>query len=191
MSDINWDEAPEWATSYAKLKNKDWYYYLNDKCYAFYTNLDEVYEYGLADESTEYFLFGDFDVLEKRPQPKPIYTQAMSDAGELPPIGSMFIDVELNDIGDDSAVLAIAHDLPLKRVVYKRGDTLIDSEYFGAVAHECKPIDQRTDSEKAIEDMIEQLKMEGICSYDPIMLRILIGKFKGSKIHGVTFTGEE
>ena len=89
-----------------------------------------------------------------RPQPKPVYTQEMCDNGELPPIGSEFIDVELNDVGDNTTVLAIAHDLKLKRVVYRRGRNLDDSEYFGAVAHECKPIDTRTDKEKAIDKII-------------------------------------
>ncbi|HHZ68863.1 MAG TPA: hypothetical protein EYN54_00950 [Methylococcaceae bacterium] len=77
----------------------------------------------------------------------------MADNGELPPIGSEFIDMGLNDIGDNTTVLAIAHDLKLERVVYRRGSNLDDSEYFGAVAHECKPIDTRTDKEKAIDDM--------------------------------------
>ena len=156
MIDIDWSKAPEWSTAYARLENKNWYYYINDKCYAFYTSPDEVYEYGSSDESTEYFVKGEFEILEERPrpQPKPVYTQEMCDNGELPPIGSEFIDVELNDIVDNTTVLAIAHDLKLKRVVYRRGSNLDDSEYFGAVAHECKPIDTRTDKEKAIDKII-------------------------------------
>ncbi|MBL4941149.1 MAG: hypothetical protein JKY81_05730 [Colwellia sp.] len=66
----------------------------------------------------------------------PTFTQEMSEDKKLPPIGSWFIDIELSD----EPVLSIAHDLPLKRVVYKRGSSLIDSEYFGAIASECKPI---------------------------------------------------
>ena len=61
----------------------------------------------------------------------------MSDTGELPPIGSKFIDVELNL---DEEVEAIAHDINLGRVIYKLGSTLQDSEYFGAIASECKPL---------------------------------------------------
>ena len=72
------------------------------------------------------------------PEPTPAYTQEMADNGVLPPIGSKFIDVELSD--DDEVVEAIAHDIELGRVIYKRGSTLQDSEYFGAVACECKPL---------------------------------------------------
>ena len=114
MSNIDWSKAPEWATSYAKLKSKDWFYYLNDKCYAFYTNLDEVYEYGLADESTEYYVFGDFNVLEERPS-KPIFTQSMVDNGILPSVGMEYLceDGQLNRCltvyGDVCIGLAIEH----------------------------------------------------------------------------------
>ena len=68
----------------------------------------------------------------------PIYTQTMKDNGELPPVGSRFIDVELGDNGTE--VEAIAHDLPLKRVVYKSASALEDCEYFGATIDECKVI---------------------------------------------------
>lgn len=54
-----------------------------------------------------------------------------------------------------------------------------------------KPIDNRTSEEKAEADMIEHLTNEGIVTYDPIMLRILISKYKAGKIHGVTFTGSK
>jgi hypothetical protein len=70
------------------------------------------------------------------PRPKPLtYTQAMSDNGVLPSVGMMFIDVEYNV---DKPVLAIAHDLPMNRVVYKSDND--DPEYFGAIASECRPL---------------------------------------------------
>ena len=116
--------------------------------------------------------------------PKPVFTQAMADAGELPPIGSLFIDVELNDTDDNTAVLAIAHDLPLKRVVYKRGETLQDTEYFGAVAHECKPIDQRTDREKLF-DQINSVPRIYIDDANKLVDDIISGK-----IHGVEWVGK-
>ncbi|PHS02451.1 MAG: hypothetical protein COA78_21255 [Blastopirellula sp.] len=78
----------------------------------------------------------------------PTFTQEMSEDKKLPPIGSWFIDIELSD----EPVLSIAHDLPLKRVVYKRGSSLIDSEYFGAIASECKPLP--TKKQKAISEIL-------------------------------------
>ena len=82
------------------------------------------------------YLAADKEELEPIKQ-NPIYTQKMCDNGELPPIGSMFIDIELDN---EEQVEAMAHDLEFGRVIYKRGSTLQDSEYFGAQAHECKPI---------------------------------------------------
>ena len=82
------------------------------------------------------YLAADKEELEPIKQ-NPIYTQKMCDNGELPPIGSMFIDIELDN---KEQVEAMAHDLEFGRVIYKRGSTLQDSEYFGAQAHECKPI---------------------------------------------------
>jgi len=39
--------------------------------------------------------------------------------------------------------------------------------------------------------MEHELEVEGIVGCDSIMLRILIEKFKGNKIRGVTFTGDK
>jgi hypothetical protein len=103
VMDIDWSKAPEWATEYAKLKNKDWYYYINDKCYAFLTNLDDVYEYGNSDESTEYFVRRDFEILEERPIPcKPVFTQEMCDNGYCPKLGAKFI---VGNVSDDSRII--------------------------------------------------------------------------------------
>ncbi len=68
----------------------------------------------------------------------PAYTQEMHEAGELPPIGSLFIDVEFNE---NKVVEAIAHDAKLALVVYKAGDTVKDVEYYGAALSECKPLE--------------------------------------------------
>ena len=134
-----------------------------------------------VDKKTEWWVF-------IREVTKPIFTQAMCDAGELPPVGSLFVDVELNDIGDNTPVLAIAHDLPLKRVVYKRGDTLIDSEYFGAVAHECKPIDTRTEDDKAFDKHWDSLKDSDDVTELKTALRLA---FNAGNKHGLKFTGEK
>jgi hypothetical protein len=39
--------------------------------------------------------------------------------------------------------------------------------------------------------MVEQLTNEGIVTYDPIMLRTLIEKFKNNKISGIKWTDNE
>lgn len=172
---IDWNNAPEWATSYAKLKNKDWYYYLNDKCYAFLTNLDEVYEYGLTDESTEHFLFGDFDVLEERPV-KPVFTQAMADNGELPPVGSEFMH---------KGVLAVALSTSAEH------DGVVTFTTDNGCSVECcwnndawvKPVDTKTDKEKLFDE-INSIPRIYIADAEEFLNKIVSGK-----LHGVTFTG--
>ena len=93
---IDWNDAPEWATKYATLNgHKDWYYWIGDKGYLFF-GASDFCEFGASDASTEYFLIGDFDIIESRPViTKPVYTQAMCDAGELPSVGMecMYFDV--------------------------------------------------------------------------------------------------
>lgn len=78
---------------------------------------------------------------------KPIFTQAMADNGELPPVGSLFIDIEYNE---NKQVLALAHHLG--KVVYAADyDDVSQVEYFHADQDCCCPLDTRTDREKAID----------------------------------------
>ena len=127
---IDWDNAPEGATHYWGRSNS-FYKFSN-------FGDDFVFCVDQWDSCSDIECFRD-DALIQRPAKKEpnIYTQEMSDNGELPPIGSMFIDIELDN---EEQVEAMAHDLEFGRVIYKRGSTLQDSEYFGAQAHECKPI---------------------------------------------------
>jgi hypothetical protein len=73
----------------------------------------------------------------------PIFTQAMADAGELPPVGSMFRIHKGNYmmVGMSSA----------GSVVGEHCDT---GEYIGFHARDCKPIDTRTDKEKAVDEAV-------------------------------------
>lgn len=157
---IDWSKAPVWATAYAKLKNKEWYYYLNDTCYAFVTNLDEVCEYGLTNESTEYFLFGDFDVLVERPKPEtkpvytkeyftpcsPVYTQDMADSGELPSVGmECCYSGVLGNIWNKCTIIA-----------YYDGFVWTSDNGIRALkSTKFKPLDTRTDNEKAFDKFLD------------------------------------
>lgn len=82
-----------------------------------------------------------------KPADKPIFTQAMADAGTLPPVGSLFIDIEYNE---NKQVLALAHHLG--KVVYAADyDDVSQVDYFHADQDECKPIYMRTERDKAID----------------------------------------
>jgi hypothetical protein len=78
MSDINWDEAPEGATHYDT--RIDVYPWLKED-----DNGNQYWHHG------RWVSYGNDigvnDSIFARPSPKPTYTQAMVDAGELPSVG--------------------------------------------------------------------------------------------------------
>ena len=183
-----WKDAPEDAYQYATMdpwgeKNIYWLdnggYWYNGKHYKF----------GESAEHTTNFVKNEFTIVSTRRKPQLIFTKAMQEAGGLPPIGSKFIDVELSD--DDEVVEAIAHDVALGRVVYKRGSTLQDSEYFGATASECKPLDNRTNEEKAVDDSSKVLKdlLGTDCGSVSLAKAVLLDNICCDKITGVTWSG--
>ena len=103
---------------------------------------------------------------------KPIYTQSMADEGVLPSAGMSFIDTE--NWHDERFCLLVHGD----NAVY-----MDNGKYKSAIASECQPIDTRTDTEKAVDDMAVFV---GNCESD----FNIINAIKNGKIHGVTFTGE-
>ena len=84
MSDINWDEAPEWATHEGTPKGmqNNSRYWVGENNYQCRRVNGVMNTYGK--EYTWYF--STFTDLTAR-QSKPVYTQAMCDAGTLPSVG--------------------------------------------------------------------------------------------------------
>lgn len=120
--------------------------------------------------------------LTKVAEIKPLYTQEMNDNGILPSAGMGFLDSESFDPKVKRICLLVDGD----NAVYK--DDARGVEYIAATLAECEPLPTPVKAEdKAVMDMIEQLTSEGIVTYDPIMLQILIEKFKANKITGVSF----
>jgi len=92
MTKIDWNEAPGWAISYSS--HSTWFYWVGDKGYTPTTSPSSFYEFGSCDSTTEYYIKGDFEVIESRIPapcgggiPKPLYTTKMKEAGELPSVG--------------------------------------------------------------------------------------------------------
>lgn len=116
------------------------------------------------------------EIQKRKVKVKSVYTQAMKDNGIKIKEGMMFT-TETNA----NYTAELVND---KSVCFT-------DEYGFFISlgiHSVKPADTRTDEEKAEADMIAQLENEGIMTYDPIMLKILISKFKVGKVRGVTFT---
>ena len=175
-----WKDAPESATHYdieaeCFCKN-DGYWATGSR--ARYVQDSTQIQWGDEDRYTPRPMLIDCKV-NNEPQPTLTYTQAMADNTDFLPPVNMIVKhrgVKKIVIGE----LDYNNNLALKS---------IDNELY-SVGHiyDIEPLTPPIEpEEKALNDMMEQLKNEGICSYDPIMLRILIAKFKANKIHGVSF----
>ncbi len=180
-----WKDAPEDATHYAKYGGTDdcysWEYFINDLGYYAFGELDKpirIYGESIKAGSTNHAR-DKFFIVASRPQPKPVYTKEMADNGELPPVGSEYLDEDnqlckcLVNYGDLTIGIMLDH-VPVNEYAAlsqsTRGNT--------------KPIDTRTSKEKAIDDLS---KMVGDCESDYGILQAIID----GKVHGVTFKGED
>ena len=106
MSNINWDDAPEGATHY-------------DNPYGYFCNKNGYWDYKINwvpdNEQTEWGT----DRYTAKTVTSPIYTQAMRDNGELPPIGS---EASYNT-SSDGDVTCIVQRYELKPSLGELGDT--------------------------------------------------------------------
>lgn len=92
---------------------------------------------------------------------KPVYTQEMSDNGELPPVGSL-VEVEMDYTGDNGHDSGLFNVEVLGTQVYCDKlnvivESMIDSRDLIRV-NKFKPIDTRTDEEKLIDEVAKLLR---------------------------------
>lgn len=111
---------------------------------------------------------------------KPVFTQEMADNGELPPVGSKYLDE------DGQICVMTGVTLTLKVL----GEMIEHPRINGLPALSCcepgdiKPIDNRTDEEKAIDNL-------GDIADGQIPFRgYIIDAIKEGKIHGVKWEGK-
>jgi len=99
--------------------------------------------------------------LTQRPvlPPEPlIYTQAMYDTGELPPIGSE-VQYNTNSQGDITGI--VTHYSTQKNLDGNRGFRVtVHFEHNARMLQDIKPVDTRSDTEKAIDDLAEWLRID-------------------------------
>ena len=112
----------------------------------------------------------------------PVFTQAMADAGELPPVG---VDCLVCLPGND--------DWFEFRPDYF-GDTYVIGYWFepcreasfGISALKFKPLDTRTDEQKACDDLAKVTRMRT----DGIMIKKVINALMSGNIHGIKWVGK-
>lgn len=178
-----WKNAPEGATHYG-AENESygaaWYKDVNKNTFTVWPISHGKWHKSLGDGGS---LF-DRNLIE-RPKPQPIFTKAMSDAGERAPIGST-VDVE-----------GVHYEL-VKYVIRSNTSFALCVEVTGLCSYmfnlsELEPIDTRTDKEKAMQDMKESYigkdPQRNLTSEFPSVVCDIFEAISSGNIHGVTWSG--
>jgi len=184
VMDIDWSKAPEGATHHG----------IESGCYygGFYKIISS--DEGFFHDKSRWLKCQSWPELKERPQPKPskatfinctsdcdksVFTQAMADKNELPPIDSEYLDE------DNQLCKALFHFSSF--VIGQMLDNPPIQQYpvFSTARNDrVSVIDTRTDKEKAIDDL-DKLdyfhKLEG---------EEFINDVINGKIHGVEWVGE-
>jgi len=167
---IDWSKAPEGATHYIEDKE--------------YNGASEFVIIGVEGSLFAYDSFGmggwsvdvnddnDFKITPI-PESKPVYTQAMCDAGELPPVGSEFMHkgekVECISTSDEEGgVVTFLNDARNIECCWNN-DTWV------------RAIDTRTDEQKCVDNMMYAYR-KGESMAD------VLSEIKKGYIHGVTWS---
>lgn len=171
---IDWDKAPEGATHWDELgdcfcdKRGLW---MNGKYYG---------ATGMIGWGTDRYT----------PRPTPVYTQEMADNGELPCTGSLCQGYILADTVTqgvplnqwiDGVYLKAATSANGGRCFLFKGDN--NTDYVINAASYIRPIDTRTDEQKAIDD-VNNILLENEADYTSVIVEAI----KAGRIHGVTWS---
>jgi hypothetical protein len=165
MSDLTKQEiiglfklAPEWATTYGLVGSYERPVFYNQYKYQYLSG--EQCEKSFTFDQGHHYL--EFTLMANKPEDVPVFTQQMQKSGEFPIEGSKVIiedkfndcwDAAKNLVGVPVTVMACFYGLgkdggnPIKMVVVSLEDGLcccFRADY-------CKPIDTRTNEEKAID----------------------------------------
>jgi len=167
MNNIDWSKAPDFYNYH--LQNK-----ADESSFGFC-------HYG---EGTYYFEDGSKTsyveawIISHRPTPTPeplIYTQAMADAGEQVKIGMECLIVFL---GNQTAQIGSLIVITNEYIIMKIGE---GEQHYSRSSYELRGIDPRSDTEKAIDDLIDAHGGGA---------EVTLSLIKQGKIHGVTFSGK-
>lgn len=109
----------------------------------------------------------EFEAAKAKPK---IYTQEMNDNGQLPEVGMMFIDSELNN---NPVKCLVVHS---QKAVYEHG-----GDYLAAELHECEPVSVKTDKEKAIDEMLSSVESYNENEYAKHLLSKAYDKWVGNE----------
>ena len=109
-----------------------------------------------------------------------VFTKEMQDAGKLPEVG-----MKVKHLAVDKFVMLTA-DANSKYVLKSVNDM-----YSLALLHDIEAIDNRTDKEKAMDDMWDSYRTCDKSALRPQIVVKLIEAIKSGKVHGVKWVGEQ
>ncbi len=186
---IDWSKAPELAEYNYK---GDWWRLVNGTMFRWEDKvLTGSFESGKHWARTSHS--GLADKMTERPEPSPVFTQAMVDNGELPSVGCRVIYVCCNRIGSKVTDAHRAHDNKEMTVVALDNSLIVlisDDKAFVTACNDqwVKPIDTRTDKEKAIDYM--QYAYDKGNNMADVLSEIEKGYVKGVSFQPLTVEGE-
>lgn len=173
-----WKDAPEGKNYLITYKSG-----VVAQVYNYFTAKPEIVDgyYRIAGESVGYGA-SSWEVFE-RPKPQPIFTKAMQEAGEFPSVGMecMVYNAELMNPEYEKAVI----DFIGSHIVVYSSESCTERTCNLELV-KFKPIDTRTDKEKAIDDL--RNADDSVCNdieWHKNFLQLIID----GKIHGVTWSG--
>ena len=187
--DIDWSKAPDDCAGALQHKDID-YKYTHGRFVRSCTSFDN-YEYCISEEI---YPCMDFFTLIPRPEAQPVFTQAMADNGELPVVGMECQGYVLADTGEQTPSRSgwVEGRFTGKATAPNGGKCFLftcnmgDDYVINANSH-IKPIDTRTDKEKAIDDL-DKFQAASLISNE--LSESLLSIIMSGKIHGVKWVGE-
>lgn len=187
---IDWSKAPEGATHYGCENDSygaGWYKNINNNTFDVWPVTHGKWHTSVGKGGD----IGDRELIPK-PQHKPIYTQAMSDAGELPCVG-MECMAKLKHQSYDhwGKVYIIGHSQDGKWLVFSDAFNTLSQHHIDNGTYEFKPIDTRTDKEKAFDKFLDDNYNCKISDFKSSQSdKDFIEGLQLAFDSGVTFTGE-
>ena len=155
QSDIDalFNDAPDWATGYAEIKDRGYHYWVSDTHYTALSARAHKFRYNSQGPLVEGCLKSEFTIIATRPakvvEDKPVYTQAMADAGDDPIAGmSLTVSFVNGEQYPDSTLTYLGDGVGC----FKDSDGKECS--FATCSVGFKPIDTRTDKQKAIAEIL-------------------------------------
>ena len=176
MTKIDWSKAPESAEF---SFDDDWFKTVNGNLFIYKQKKGHQFIEG---EFHWAYYSGDKVGLRKKviiKPSKPLYTTKMQEAGELPSVGMECIVINCQNKPEKCTLLYSSNTYYI--VAHGYGE-----QHYHARGVSFKPVDTRTDKEKAIEDFND--------GYDGLTIKaseLALSLIISGKIRGVTFTGSK